>query len=344
MPRVNSLTGKAPVARAQVAKTPIATTPGGERLQRLWGMLAYLGHHNPVPLATLADEFGINQRQARADVKFLGDVETPGHTGFVMAELDWLALEEDNEVRLKLSGPMTIPMHFADDDVAPLIAALQALEASDFVGATADRVEVVRSTLAKLRQIAGPQADALDLQLPVVPNPAVAQIIAKAIQAGQRLSIEYVDNDDTVTRRDVDPVAVVTQDRHTYLRGWCYFRKAPRVFRLDRILKVVPLELPVDQAKVSEVAKDSDIARETASAATSTAVLTLAPAARWLAEELPGDYFNLPNGNIQVNVKVTSRSWLEGLLLGIAPMVLNIEPSELAFEVSNIAQAALKNY
>jgi len=344
MPRSNSVPAKMPVAQALVGRPPVARTPGAERIMRLWGMLVYLGHHAVVPVDTLAGEFGITRAQVRKDLLTLAGVETPGQLGFYLVDLDFDALEEDDEVRLKIGAPVTIPMHFTDDDVAPLIAGLQALAESDFVGAMPDRVEVVESALVKLKEIAGPQTLALDLKLPIVPNPQVAQIIAKAIFGGQRLAIDYVNTDDTVTRREIDPAVVVTQDRHAYLRAWCYLRKEPRVFRLDRILKVAPLESPVDQEKVSAVTRRSDIAGEVASAGTQEAVLTLAPGARWLAEELPGRVVELPDGNFELHIQVASRSWLEGLLLGVAPHVLKVEPIDLANEVANIAQAALRNY
>jgi len=343
MPTKNAAAPK-PVAHALVGKPPQSRTAGGERLMRLWGMLVYLGHHSHVSLETLAHEFGITKNQAEKDVKALSDVETPGQTGFYLVDLDYEALDEDKEVRLKIGAPVTIPMHFADDDVAPLIAGLQALKDSEFVGSIPDRVEVVDSALHKLKEIAGPQADALDLKLPQVPNPLVAQILAKSIMAGQRISIEYVTTDDVVTRRDVDPVVVVTQDRHAYLRGYCYFRKQPRVFRLDRILKVTPLEMPVDQKNVATVTRDSNIAKEAAMAGSFDATVVLGPGARWLAEELPAYVYDLPDGNFEVHLQVASRHWLEGLLLGVAPHVLSVTPPELALDVANMAQTALANY
>jgi proteasome accessory factor C len=311
---------------------------------RLWGLLVYLGHHSAVPLDTLAAEFGVTRAQIRKDLLTLAGVETPGQLGFYLVDLDFDALEEDDEVRLKIGAPVTIPMHFTDDDVAPLIAGLQALAESEFVGAMPDRAEVVFSALAKLMEIAGPQANALDLKLPITPNPQVAQTIAKAILTGQKLAIDYVNSDDTVSRREIDPAVVITQDRHAYLRAWCYYRDEPRVFRLDRILAVAPLELPVDQERVSAVTRDSDIAGETASAGTLTAKLTLAPSARWLAEELPGQVVDFPDGTFELNLQVVSQSWLQSLLLGVAPHVLRIEPPELALAVAKSGATALANY
>jgi proteasome accessory factor C len=113
---------------------------------------------------------------------------------------------------------------------------------------------------------------------------------------------------------------------------------------LDRILKVTPLEQPVDQTKISAVTRDSDIARETASAGTIAATLTLAPSARWLAEELPGQVSELPGGEFELKLQVASSTWLEGLLLGVAPHVLRVSPPDLARDVANIAQNALANY
>jgi proteasome accessory factor C len=325
-------------------KTPQAKTPGAGRLLRLWGLLVYLSNKPVVPLDTLAAEFGSTKAQIRKDLATLAGVETPGQLGFYLVDLDFDALEDDGDVRMRVGAPFTVPMHLTTHRVAPLIAGLEALAESEFVAAMPERIDVVNSALAKLREIAGPSADALDLKLPAAPNAEVAQAIALAILHGQRLALQYVNYDDTVTEREVDPAVVVMQDRHAYLRGWCYFREEPRVFRLDRILDVEALEQPVNQLKVSAVTRDPDVAAEAALAGSYEAILTLSPGARWLAEELKGEVVELDDGNFELHLRVTSPIWLENLLLGVAPHVVRVEPAELAETVAAAAKAALANY
>jgi proteasome accessory factor C len=280
----------------------------------------------------------------RKDVLTLADVETPGQLGFYLVDLDLDALEHEDEVRLKIGAPVTVPLHFTEDDVLPLLAGLKALADSDFVTGIPDRAAVVAAALEKLEATAGPGARAIDLRLPPAPNAQVAALIASAIARGRRLAIDYVNSDDTVTTREVDPVVVITQDRHNYLRAWCYYRNQPRVFRLDRILSVVELPLPIDRQKVGAVTRASDIAAEAASAGTLVAELTLSPPARWVAEEIPGEITDLPDGSFIIKLKAASPAWLESLLLGIAPHVLRVEPVSLATRVADAAHAALSNY
>ena len=317
--------------------------PGAERLLRLWGLLEYLGEHSEVPLAELAEVFGVKPSQVRADLRSLAKVETPGQVGFYLIDLDLDALDDD-EVRLTIADDITIPSQLNDDEIIPIVASLRALVESEFLAAQPDRAAVVASALAKLEAVAGPRARALDVRLPATPNTGVAVTISNAITNGHRLALDYINSDHTVTRREADPVVVITQDRHTYLRAWCHFRAEPRVFRLDRILSAVELPEPVDAKLVAAVTRASDIASETAQAGTLDAVLTLAPAARWMAEELPGEVTELPDGQFNLRLRVASPKWLESLLLAVAPHVIAVDPPELAARVSKSAKAALANY
>ncbi len=77
------------------------------------------------------------------------------------------------------------------------------------------------------------------------------------------------------------------------------------------------------------------------------AVLRLAPAAQWIAEEYPVDSvqpLDDPAGWVEVRLPVTSDRWLSRLLIRLGPAVVAVEPSTAADEASTLARRVLAGY
>jgi predicted DNA-binding transcriptional regulator YafY len=58
---------------------------------------------------------------------------------------------------------------------------------------------------------------------------------AAAIRSGRRVRFEYQSHDGAVSRRQIEPYAVMHTDGRWYLIGHCLSRRAMRTFRLDRV-------------------------------------------------------------------------------------------------------------
>ena len=58
---------------------------------------------------------------------------------------------------------------------------------------------------------------------------------ATAIRSGRRVRFEYESHDGAVSRRQIEPYAVMHTDGRWYLIGYCLARRAMRTFRLDRV-------------------------------------------------------------------------------------------------------------
>lgn len=58
---------------------------------------------------------------------------------------------------------------------------------------------------------------------------------ASAIRSGRRIRFGYEAHDSTVSRRHIEPYAVMHTDGRWYLIGYCLSRRAMRTFRLDRV-------------------------------------------------------------------------------------------------------------
>ena len=72
---------------------------------------------------------------------------------------------------------------------------------------------------------------------PWVVSTSVEQLIraASAIRGGKRIRFGYRSHDDTASRRQIEPYAVMHTDGRWYLIGHCLSRRALRTFRLDRV-------------------------------------------------------------------------------------------------------------
>lgn len=70
----------------------------------------------------------------------------------------------------------------------------------------------------------------------VVSTPVESLIqVAGAIRGGRRIRFSYRSHDGTVSRREIEPYAVLHNDGRWYLIGHCLSRRALRTFRLDRV-------------------------------------------------------------------------------------------------------------
>ena len=70
-------------------------------------------------------------------------------------------------------------------------------------------------------------------------SPVVRAVITAALEDRHVLWLDYEDRHDEVSRRAVEPVALVETEGHWYLLAWCRVRDDARCFRLDRIRRAI---------------------------------------------------------------------------------------------------------
>ncbi|WP_120005213.1 helix-turn-helix transcriptional regulator [Nesterenkonia muleiensis] len=67
------------------------------------------------------------------------------------------------------------------------------------------------------------------------------QTAGEAMDAGYALDLEYADASGRYSSRTIEPVQIVYDGPHTYLRAWCRHAEGERFFRLSRILRMTAL-------------------------------------------------------------------------------------------------------
>jgi proteasome accessory factor C len=320
-----------------------------DRLVRLLGLVAYLDARGPVPVAQLAQHFGVSEAQIRDDVDQLWVTGTPGYWPDDLIDFDADAAER-GVVHLTNARGMTRPLRLGTREAVALVAALRAMLESPVVQADPERQKLVASALEKLTTATGEAAHAVDVRLAPDGDPAVLRAVTGALAQGRRLRIRYVNAADVTGEREVDPVRLLTQDESSYLVAWCHRAQGRRTFRMDRILAAEVLDAPVSAAGRALAAAPEvglDIAQSVAdpAVATTTATVVLASPARWVAEEVPTESVrDLPDGSFEVRLRVTNPAWLRGLLLANAAHVRSVAPAEVAQDVADAAREALDAY
>lgn len=307
-----------------------------ERLVRLLGMVAFLDRSGAVGVDELAQHFDVSVQQVLHDVDALWVSGTPGYWPDDLIDFDAASLEQ-GVVRLTEARGMTRPLRLGTREAIALVAALRAVRDTVAV-AGQDARAVVDSALAKLTEATGEAAAAVDVELALEGDPAVAGTVRDALVRRRALRIRYVKANDEVTERDVEPLQLVTEDEHTYLIAWCRSARDQRTFRLDRVLAATELD---DEVVQRPTPRDHAFVPDSGERVT----IVLEGEARWVAEAVPVEEVrDLDDGTFAVTLRVVDPVWLRHLLLQQARSVRRVEPAWAAVDVADAARVALAAY
>ena len=169
--------------------------------------------------------------------------------------------------------------------------------------------------------------------------------VAKALRDHKRLHLSYyVPGRDEATERDVDPMRVVFEQGRAYLEGWCRRANAVRLFRLDRVLNLVILDVPAEVPATAEhLDVESGLFRP--SAGDIQVELELAEAGRWVADYFPCEKeTELGDGRLSVVLRTPDTQMVRRLALRLGEDGKVVSPPELAEQIGQDAAAALAQY
>jgi predicted DNA-binding transcriptional regulator YafY len=141
------------------------------------------------------------------------------------------------------------PMMFTDEEALALALGLLSARRLGLSGAA----PAVEGALAKLERV---MPDALrervrtfeEAVVPAAVAPSrlpageIVVTLSAAVRERRRVRMRYRSGLSEETQRDVDPYAVVQGEVYWYALGYCHLRDGRRLFRLDRVLAVEPLD------------------------------------------------------------------------------------------------------
>jgi predicted DNA-binding transcriptional regulator YafY len=179
----------------------------------------------------LADRFEVGVRTIERDVTALQQAGVPIDAG----------TGREGGYALDKTGTLP-PMNLTAAEAVAVGVALGRTASAPFARSALRKIVAAMSAAdgAEVREL----ADRVRLLAPEAPDDraAVPGAVEEAVALRQVVRLVYVDRNGTETERDVEPVAFVSGARDRYLIGWCRLRESPRLFRLDRVRRALPLE------------------------------------------------------------------------------------------------------
>jgi predicted DNA-binding transcriptional regulator YafY len=303
-----------------------------ERLRRLLVLLPWLMERGEVPVAEAADHFGLTEAEVASDLELAAMCGLPP---FVDEMID--VFIDDGVIWVGVPRLFTRPLRLNSVEAWELLAAGRA--AMQLPGADPDGP--LGRGLQKLATSLG-EDDTTGVRVDL-DRPPVADDLAHAIEAGERLRISYWSAArDESTERSIVPRQVFADRGEWYVSGDDDRSGEVRTFRLDRIESVahtgqtgqaVGAELPTP----GQWFTDASVARIT---------LRLAPEAHWIVERYPVDEVGAPDadGWMTARLPVASERWLVRTMLRLGRSAELVDADDAREVVGAAARRVLARY
>lgn len=171
------------------------------------------------------------------------------------------------------------------------------------------------------------------------------ETLRDGLREQRRVQMRYQSLGGELTRRDLDPYALVFRQGWWYVVGYCHLRHGVRVFRLDRILDVA---LAIDHF---EAPQDFDSRAYLNDLFQASAVVEMSmrfhPQAAFLAREGHAGWHTMiddPDGSVLVSVRAPDVTWCASTALAYGPAVTVLSPPAVITLLREWAQAVAAQY
>lgn len=308
------------------------------QLRRILAVIPELADDQEHPLDDVAAKIGVDSATLLKDLESLATrFDEPG--GFV------------DGIQLFLgSGTVSLVSNHFRRPMRPTMSELRALE----LGLTMLRTEVppdersciesarekVRKTIARLPADQTPAGDVYAES----ENPGSAAHLAtlrEALRSRKKVSVDYLKPDsDEVSRRVIRPYSFVISSGAWYAIAYCEMTEGLRIFRLDRIASVVPIN---EDYEVPESFRVSDVVsahKALASRPAQSMKVRYSPRiARWIAEREEGE--SAEDGSFVVEHPLADPDWAVRHVLQYGAEAEVLEPASVRDAVQQRLAKAL---
>ena len=309
----------------------MAQRPATERLRRLLIILPWLMERGEVSVDEVAERFSVGVDDLIRDLEL---VSMCGLPPYVDEMID--VFIDEGMIFVGIPRLFTRPLRLSEVEAFELLAAGRAamqLPGADLDGALA-------RGLGKIAMGLGEDDTGL---LVVTPTPAVVQELSQVIENRERVEVRYQSSKDVApTDRLLEPFVVFSSQGNWYTHAHDVGAEGLRTFRVDRIESLTVIgqaenEAPDSMPEPGIWFADAEIERVT---------LRVAQRGRWIYERYPVDEVSSPDadGWVEVRLAVTSRQWLERLLLRLGDAVEVVDPSSMRVVRSEAAARVLGRY
>jgi proteasome accessory factor C len=311
-------------------------TANEERLPRLLALVPYLQARPNIEVAQAAADFGVSEAQLRKDLTLLWMCGLPGHGPGDLIDLSF----EGDTVSVVFDAGMSRPLRLTAEEALALVVALRTLAETPGLADT----DAVQRALAKVETAAGGAVDDSTVAVELDHNERLLPLLQRAIEGKHALRMRYYSaSRDETGHRTVDPLRLFEADGRHYVEAWCHQAEGLRVFRLDRIEDVTPLDEP---ASVPEGVQLRDLSEGVFQPASEHLLvdLRLGRAYAWVADYYVAEEIVDDGAELRVSLRVADPGWVRALVLGSAGQVEVLSPDWLAEGLRTEAERALAAY
>jgi proteasome accessory factor C len=303
-----------------------------DRFRRLLLLVPYVLRHNGAPVAEVCERFGIKRSELVADLNLLFMCGLPGYGPGDLIE----AFIDGGQVWIRMADYFSRPMRLTAAEGLLLYAGAKALSAVSGPDPTLDRA------VERLKEALPPGL--LERVNVGLETPHELAVVKDALESHRRIFIVYQSQSkDEVTKREVDPWALLLSEGRWYLVGWCHKVHDERIFRLDRMREVHKTDIEANAPEDFDLSQYDTVYFESPQAMEVT--LDLAPRANWVCDYYPLiSRQRLDNGWIRIRLRAGGMAWIERLLLRLGPEARIIEPESLRARVRATACAMARRY
>lgn len=280
----------------------------GDRVRRLLAVVPWLTANSPVAVDEVCRRFGITRSALIADLDVLLFVGVPPYTPDTMIDVD---IDEDDLISVRLAEPFDRPFRLTPTQALALVAAGRSIR--DVPGA--DAGDPLQRALDKVAGALGVDPDRVLVELGDAES-SVLDELGRAAAEHRQVEIGYFSyGRDEHSRRVVDPIRLYADGGNWYLLAWCHRSDDQRVFRVDRIDDLRPLDSTFEPRE-----DPGALAVFQPSTLDPRITLRLHPSARWVVEQYPHEsVVEEPDGHLVVRIAISARPWLERLLVRLGP-------------------------
>jgi predicted DNA-binding transcriptional regulator YafY len=216
------------------------------RIDRLLGIITTLQTKKYVPAEKIAGKFNVSVRTVYRDIKAIGEQGIPvsfeQHKGYFLVDGFFLppvsfSLNEANALLLMY----TVVERFADKSILTNYATALDKVKSVLRHSQKEKLEILQQhTRFQTCRASFTDFDHLS-------------IIQNAISAKTILELDYKNNNNEVSRRQVEPIGLIFYAFNWHLAAWCHVRNDYRDFRVSRMLTVKNSGSPFKKKKHIEL-------------------------------------------------------------------------------------------
>ena len=216
------------------------------RIDRLLGILTQLQSRKFVPAEKIADKFNISIRTVYRDIRALVELGIP--VSF-----------ESSRGYFVVNGYFLPPVSFSSEEANALLLSESLVygfadkSIQKHYSAALNKVKAVLRSSQKEKLDLLNNSIRMQMHPRLVLNVEYLSLVQTAIVARTILEIDYKDNKEQLSKRQLEPIGLIFYAFNWHLIGWCHTRSDYRDFKVSRIQQLRDTAFPFKKEKHIEI-------------------------------------------------------------------------------------------